>query len=85
MGLSFAGEARRRAGARPFAKCREGLFYKPRARPLDGVHTGRYLLCNFVIRQPFIGFQQNTRPRHLSCSSFAGADDPHERVPLFRC
>lgn len=85
MGLSFAGEAGRGSGSRPFRERPEVLFHKPLARPLDGVRAGRHLFHNFLIAQPFIGFQQNTGPRHLPCSGFAGADDAQESFPLFRC
>ena len=84
MGLGFAGEAGRGSGPRPFRQRREVLFHKPLARPLDGPRTRRYLLCNFFIAQPFIGFQQNAGSRHLSGRGLAGPDDAHEGFPLFR-
>jgi hypothetical protein len=57
MGFGFAGEARRGSGPRPFRQRRQVLFYKPLACPLDSHWTRRYFLGNFLIAQPFIGFQ----------------------------
>lgn len=84
MGLGFAGETGRGSGAGPFGERREILFHKPLARPLDGDRAGRHLLRNFLIVQPFIGFQQNARPRHLPRRGLAVPDDAHEGVPFFR-
>jgi hypothetical protein len=84
MGLGFAGEARRRSGTGPFRERREVLFYKSLARPLNGVWAGRHLFRNFLIAQSFIGFQQNTGPRHLSCGGLAVPDDAQEGFPLVR-
>ena len=84
MGLGFAGEAGRRSGAGPFRERREILFHKPLPRPLDGVRAGRHLLGNFLIRQPFIGFQQNACSRYLSHGSLAGLNEAREGFPLFR-
>jgi hypothetical protein len=84
MGLGFASKTGRRSGAGSFRERRKVLFHKPLARPLDGDRAGRHLLRNFLIAQPFIGFQQNACPRHLPRCGFAVPDDAHEGFPLFR-
>jgi hypothetical protein len=84
MGLGFAREAGRSSGSWPFCQRRQVLFHKPLACPLDGHGTRRYLLGNVLIAQPFIGFQQNARARHLSGCGLAIPDEAYEGLSFFR-
>ena len=75
MGRAFAREPGRGARPRPFRERPEVLFHKALARALDRDATRRDLLGNFLIVEPFIGFQQNTGARHLSRGGLARADE----------
>ena len=71
MGRAFPREPGRRARPRPFRKRPEALFHKALARALDRDATGRDLLGNFLIAEPFVSFQQNAGARHLSGGGLA--------------
>ena len=71
MCLRFACEARRGSSPRPFCERPETLFDKALARPLHGASTRRDLLRNFLIAEPFIGFQQDAGARDLSSRGLA--------------
>jgi hypothetical protein len=57
MGLAFAREPRRRARTRPLGERPETLFHKSLTRALDRDSTGCDRLRNFLIAEPFLGFQ----------------------------
>jgi hypothetical protein len=75
MGRTFAREPGR--GSRPwsFRQRPQALFHKALARAFDRGATGRDLLGNFLIAEPFIGFQQNPGTHHLSGYGLARADE----------
>jgi len=82
MRRAFAREPGRGARPRPFRECPEALFHKALARTFDRDATGRDLLHDFLIAEPFVGFQQNPCPGHLAGGGFAGADEAEEGVPF---
>lgn len=71
MRRPFACEPGRGARPRPFRERPEALFHKALARAFDRDTTGRDLLHDFLIAEPFVGLQQNTRPGHLAGGGFA--------------
>lgn len=75
MGRTFAREPGRGSRPRSFGECPQALFHKALARAFDRGTAGRDLLNNFLIVEPFIGFQQNAGARHLSCCGLARADE----------
>lgn len=75
MGLAFAREPGRCARTRPFHERPEVLFHKALARALDRDSTGRNLLHNFLIGEPFISFQQDAGACHLSSCGLARSDE----------
>lgn len=75
MGCAFAREPGRGARPRPFRERPKVLCHKALARAFDRDAAGRDLLGNFLIAEPFIGFQQNAGAGHLADGGFAGADE----------
>jgi hypothetical protein len=75
MGRAFASEPGRCTCPRSFGEHPQALFHKSLACALDRDAAGRDLLGNFLIGEPFIGFQQNTGARDLSSRSLARADE----------
>ena len=75
MRRAFAREPGRGARPRPFRERPEVLFHKALARALDRDATRRDLLGNFLIAEPFIGFQQNAGTGHLPRRTLARADE----------
>jgi hypothetical protein len=71
MGRAFAREPGRGSRSRSFRQRPQALFHKALARAFNRDATGRYLLGNLFIAQPFIGFQQNAGTRHLSGDGLA--------------
>lgn len=74
MGRPFAREPGR--GSRPwsFRQRPQALFHEALARAFDRGATGRDLLGNLFIAEPFIGFQHNAGAHHLSGCGLARAD-----------
>lgn len=75
MGRAFASEPGRCTRPRPFGERPQALFHKALARAFDRSATGRNFLGNFLIVEPFIGFQQNAGARHLAGGGLARADE----------
>ena len=84
MRRAFACEPGRGARPRPFRERPEVLFHKALARALDRDTTGRDLLHDFLIAEPFVGFQQNAGPCHLASRGLARANEAEECF-LFVC
>jgi len=82
MCRAFARKPGRGACPRSFQERPEILFHKTLARALDRDATRRDLLDNFLIAEPFIGFQQNARACHLASRGLARADEAEECVPF---
>jgi hypothetical protein len=78
MRRAFAREPGRGARPRPFRERPEVLFHKALARTLDRDATRRDLLGNFLIAEPFIGFQQNAGSCHVASHGLARADEAEE-------
>lgn len=85
MRRTFAAEPGRGARPRPLRERPEALFHEALARALDCHATRRDLLCDFLIAESFIGFQQNACARHLSGGGLAGVDQAQKCVSLCRC
>jgi hypothetical protein len=82
MGCAFARQPGRRTCPRPLREGPEALFHKALARPLDRDTTGRDLLSNLLIREPFVGFQQDAGARHLASRGPARANEVQKRFPF---
>ena len=84
MGRTFAREPGRCACPRSLRECPEALFYEALARALDCDATGRDLLRNFLIAEPFIRFQQDAGTRHGASCGLARSDEGQEGFPFLR-
>jgi hypothetical protein len=80
MRRAFTREPARGARPRSFRECPEVLFHKALARAFDRDATGRDLLHDFLIAEPFIGFQQNAGSCHLARRGLARANEAEECV-----
>lgn len=78
MRLPFAGQPGWGTRPRPFRECPEALFHNALARALDRDATGRDLLGNFLIAEPFVSVQQDAGARHLSSGGLARADEAQQ-------
>lgn len=75
MRRAFARESGGSSRPRPFREGSETLFHKALARAFDRHATGRDLLDDFLIGEPFSGLHQNAGAHHLSGCSLARADE----------
>jgi hypothetical protein len=82
MGCPFARQPGRRPCPRSLPECPEALCHKALARPLDRDATGRDLLSNLLIREPFVGFQQDAGARHLASRGPARANEVQKCFPF---
>ena len=78
MRRAFTREPARGARPRPVRERPEALFHKALARAFDRDATGRDLLHDFLIAEPFVGFQQNAGSCHLASRGLARANEAEE-------